>query len=326
MIFIFGPDTFRSREKVKELVAEYSEQSFELQKIDAEKIKIGELISKFNAVSLLSPKRILVIENLSQNSGQKEFVEWLKEKNINHPLVPPSPRRSRTAGQERGRDPNDIIIFYEEKVDKKTSLYKFLFKNSDKFEFGELNNNELKKWAQEYIKKNNAKIELIALEELLMQAKPNLWQLSSELDKLLAYNKNITLENVQKLTSANFDDNIFNLTDAIGINDKATSLELINKQLESGVQPLYLLSMIIRQFRILLQIKEAVQNQSYPNFSLIAKEIGLHPFVVQKSISQTNKYSFKEIESKLLNLQNIDLQLKSSKISAEVLFARFVVG
>ena len=93
-----------------------------------------------------------------------------------------------------------------------------------------------------------------------------------------------------------------------------------------GVQPLYLLSMIIRQFRILLQIKEAVQNQSYPNFSLIAKEIGLHPFVVQKSISQTNKYSFKEIESKLLNLQNIDLQLKSSKISAEVLFARFVVG
>ena len=316
MIFIFGPDTFRSREKVKELVAEYSEQSFELQKIDAEKIKIGELISKFNAVSLLSPKRILVIENLSQNSGQKEMTDWLKN-------LTPSP----SPGQERGdNNTNDIIIFYEEKVDKKTSLYKFLFKNSDKFEFGELNNNELKKWAQEYIKKNNAKIELIALEELLMQAKPNLWQLSSELDKLLAYNKNITLENVQKLTSANFDDNIFNLTDAIGINDKATSLELINKQLESGVQPLYLLSMIIRQFRILLQIKEAVQNQSYPNFSLIAKEIGLHPFVVQKSISQTNKYSFKEIESKLLNLQNIDLQLKSSKISAEVLFARFVVG
>ncbi|MCG2686879.1 DNA polymerase III subunit delta [Candidatus Parcubacteria bacterium] len=317
MIFIFGPDTFRSREKLKELVAEYTSHDFELQKIDAEKIKAGELISKFNAVSLLSFKRLLVIENLSQNSEQKEVADFLKARL----------EKQEGSKQELGaNNSNDILIFYEEKVDKKTSLYKFLFKNADKFEFRELNNFELKKWAQEYVKKHNGKIELMALEELLINAKPNLWQLSSELDKLLAFNKNITVENVYQLTSANFDDNIFNLTDAIGNNDKATGLELINKQLESGVEPLYLLSMIIRQFRILLQIKDVIQNQGYSSYVLIAKEIGVHPFVAQKSISQAQKYSFEELENKLRDLQNIDLQLKSSKISAQVLFTRFVTA
>ncbi|GEM_PF-821978 len=316
--FIFGKDTFQSKQKLKELIKKYSD--FELLKINAEKIKINELISKFNSVSLLSPKRLLIIENLSQNSEQKEVVEFLKNAN---------------SANKYSNDANDILIFYEDKVDKKTSLYKFLNKLTSakagekiKFEFSELNNFELKKWAQEYIEKNpeysGARIEPVALEKLLINAKPNLWQLSNELDKLLAFDKNITLENAQKLTAANFDDNIFNLADAIGNGDKATALELINKQLESGIEPLYLLSMIARQFRILIQIKDATQNQNYPNYSLIAKEIGLHPFVVQKSISQTQKYSFEELENKFKKILQLDLDLKSSKLSPEILFTRFV--
>lgn len=325
--FIHGPDTYRSKTKLNELIKKYSGE-FELQKIDGEHIKHDEFISKLNAVSLLASKRLIVIENLSTNKLQKEITDSLKDKKISD---------------------SDVLIFHEQKVNKVTSLYKFLshlpasapttlkgnqpnwttagkLQYQTVFEFNELNNAELKKWALDYIKNKKGKIDVVALEELLMGSNNNLWYLSRELDKLLAYKKHITLENVMALTPANFDDNIFNLSDAIGRGDKKVALELINKQLDAGAAPIYLLSMIVRQFRILIQVKEALGKSNFPNNSLIAKEIGLHPFVVQKSMGQTQKYSFEELEKIYQRLLELDLKLKSSKLSAESLFNRFVIS
>ncbi len=313
--FIFGSDTYRSKEKLNELIKKHS-VGFELYKIDGERIKADEFKNKINSLSIFTKKRLIIIENLSVNKEQKEITDWLKNKF----------KDQIGSGQTADADTiDDVLIFYEEKINKVALLYKFLQKNTECFEFGELKLYELKKWAQNYIKKNKGKIDAMALEELLMGSNNNLWFLSRELDKLLAYNKHITLENVQLLTPANFDDNIFNLTDAIGRGNKIIALELINKQLDSGAAPIYLLSMIIRQFRILLQVKEETEKQKFLNYSFIAKELGLHPFVVQKSINQTKKYSFEELEKIYQHLQELDLKLKSSKLSPESLFALMIV-
>jgi len=313
LYFLFGPDTYRSREKLKELIKKYQD-SFEIQKINGQSISFNELRNKIASASLLSTKRLFVIENLSQNKSQREMAEFFRQYKLSK---------------------GDILIFYEEEVDKKTSLYKFLSISpkgggGGVFEFDFLKGEELKKWARDYVKNNpnysGGKIEPAALEELLMTGNNNnLWALSRELDKLLAYNKNITLENVRLLTQPNFDDNIFNLTDAIGHGDKVKALELLNRQLETGMQPIYLLSMIIRQFRILIQVKEVAGEERFVNYNFVAKELGLHPFVVQKSIAQSKKYSFEELEKIYRGLQEVDLKLKTSKLSAESLFNFLII-
>ncbi len=312
LYFLFGPDTYRSREKLKELIKKYQD-SFEIQKINGQSISFNELRNKIASASLLSTKRLFVIENLSQNKSQREMAEFFRQYKLSK---------------------GDILIFYEEEVDKKTSLYKFLSISpkgggGGVFEFDFLKGEELKKWARDYVKNNpnysGGKIEPAALEELLMVGNDNLWALSRELDKLLAYNKNITLENVRLLTQPNFDDNIFNLTDAIGHGDKVKALELLNRQLETGMQPIYLLSMIIRQFRILIQVKEVAGEERFVNYNFVAKELGLHPFVVQKSIAQSKKYSFEELEKIYRGLQEVDLKLKTSKLSAESLFNFLII-
>lgn len=323
LYFLFGPDTYRSKQKLKELLEKY-QTDFEIHKIDGENIKFEELRNKINSISIFSSKRLFVIENLSLNKNQQQITSFLKDANL----------YARTEDYV-----NNILIFWEEKINKNTSLYKFLStshittkhqardkKKADEnfvFEFNQLDNNELKKWVNDYVKQKAGKIESMAIQDLTMNGKNNLWKLSQELDKLLAYNKNITLDNICLLTNSNFDNNIFNLTDAIGTGNKVTALELINKQLESGMQPIYLLSMIIRQFRILIQVKEKIS----PDFKTRAdsvKELGLHPFIVQKSIGQSQKYSFEQLEKIYQDLQKIDLQLKSSKLSPEVLFNYFI--
>lgn len=306
--FIYGADSYRAKQKLKELLEKY-QVGFELIKIDGEKINLDELQQKIKSTSLFIKQRLMVIENLSHNKEQKEILGWLK-----------------TILDEVNKS-KDILIFYEEKVDKKTSCYKFFNSKEtkiEKLEFEELKPFELKNWVEKYIQSKGGRIEKVALEELLMNNKSDLWFLTGELDKLLAYNKQISLANVQLLTSANFDDNIFSLADAVGRGDKTTALELINRQLEAGAAAIYLLSMIIRQFRILIQIKDALQRNN--NYNLIAQELSLHPFVVQKTMLQAQRYSFPQLQEIYTRLQALDLKLKSSKISPEVLFTVLIVN
>jgi len=325
--FIYGKDTYRSKVKLNELIKKYQSNStkdgasFEVQKFSAEKMKLDDFKNKLNNVSIFVIKRLMVFEDLSLSKEQKDVTEYLKQK-----------FHANNDANKTNKNANDMLVFYESKVDKKTSLYKFLksskgASNIECFEFAEMKPFEIKSWVEKYIKSKGGTIERVALEELLM-GNVDLWRMTGELDKLLAFSSQggqeskITLDSVQKLTSANFDDNIFNLADAVGRGDKVKALELINKQLESGAQAIYLLSMIIRQFRILIQVKEASQVSN--NNNMIAKELGIHPFVVQKTVAQTSKYAFEDLQKIYNNLQEIDLKLKTSKISPEVLFTRFL--
>lgn len=302
--FIYGPDNYRTKEKLRELREKYA--GFEWQRIDGEKISLDELSGKIKSASLLSPKRFIVLENLTLNKAQKEISQFLSE------------------NQNLLENQNDIFVFFEDKADKKTSLYKFLNQGKNKFELKILTGADLKKWILSYVQKNGGQIEAGALQEILMSEQTDLRFLTLELDKLLAYDKKITLVNVNLLTAASFDTNIFNLTDAVGAGDQARALKLLNYQFNSGIEPLYVLSMFIRQFRILIQVKEASLKNN--NYNLMAKDLDLHPFVVQKTLSQIRKYSFEQLEQKYAELMQIDLALKSSKIPAEVLLTKFVMG
>lgn len=303
LYFIFGEDTYRAKEKTKEIVQ--NNLGFDLQKVSAEKISLDDLASKIKSASLFSPQRTLIIENLSFNDNQKEIAEFLKKH------------------LEILKSKNDIFIFLEEKIDKKTVLYKFLNTCENKFEFNILKGAELKKWIQDYVNKKNGFIENSALAEILMNEQKSLFFLALELDKLLAYNSNINLDSVKLLTVMNFDDNIFNLTDAVSANNKSLALKILSQQLEAGAEPLYILTMLVRQIRLLIQIKEAGLKTN--NYTDIAKELSLHPFVVQKVLGQTKNYSFEDLKIKFGQLLAIDLQLKSSKIPAEVLLTNFIV-
>jgi len=304
LYFIFGADNYRAKEKLKELREKYVE--FELQKIEGEKISLDELSGKIKGASLLSPQRFLILENLTLNKSQKEISQFLAD---SHAIL---------------ESQNDIFVFFEDKADKKTSLYKFLSQTKNKFEMENLSGPELKKWIEDYIVKSGGKIETKAMQKILITAgQSDLRFLSLELDKLLAYDKKIILSNVNLLTAADFDTNIFNLTDAVSIGDKARALELLNYQFTLGAEPFYLLSMLVRQIRILIQVKEASAQNN--NYNLIAKDLDLHPFVVKKALDQVKKYSFEDLEKRYAKLMEIDLSLKSSKIPAEVLLTKFIM-
>jgi DNA polymerase-3 subunit delta len=220
----------------------------------------------------------------------------------------------------------NILIFWEGgKISQKINniekkIFEKLKKEKYSSEFSLLTGIKLKNWVKKRIEDRGAKIENQALENLISAIGNDLWRMSNEINKLCVYKfgKVITKEDLDLLVVKKINENIFNLIDAIGNKNKKVALKLIDEQLEINNSAYYLLSMIIRQFRILLQIKDLFLRKE--NFS----QLKLHPFVIQKASVQAKKYSFDALKNIYQQLLEMEIQLKTSQINPKVLFNLFI--
>ena len=108
---------------------------------------------------------------------------------------------------------------------------------------------------------------------------------------------------------------IFKTIDALASKNKKQALELLQKHLNGGDNPLYLLSMIVYQFRNLLLIKELSGKKLM--YASIVKKSGLHPYVVKKNYFTCSQFSFEELKNIYKKIFQFDLDIKTGKMEPE---------
>jgi len=308
IIFLYGEDSFRVKEKLNKFkqrfINEVDKSAVNLIELDGEKLSLGDFNKAIATQSFLSKKRMIVVRDiLKQNKvKQTEILELLKK------------------GKYRDQQDDNIIIFLETKVDKRGALFKYLQGAKFSEEFGYLKDKNLVAWIQARVVEAGGRISQQTAFYLAKRSDGNLWALASEIDKMVAAKKKeeITQVDIEQSYLVQIDDNIFNLTDAVGSQNKKLALELIDDQLSAGVNEIYLLTMIVRQFRILLQIRVEL-DKGVGNYRDIAKDLGLHPFVVQKALAQASKYNLNDLKKIYQRLLEADIKLKSGEHGRTVL-------
>lgn len=318
LIFLYGEDTFRSRSKLNELknkyIADVDKNGQSIIVINGEKAGINEIIEAAAAPSLFVRKRLVIIENIFSNKALHALVLDLFQK---------------ISKREESADSNDdnIIIFFDEvsgeKMDK-NKLFNFLIKQKFVQQFRPLSNTETAQWIKGETEKRGGRISLRSANALAGLVGNDLWQISNDIDKLISYRKaqdqrlieeqkivEISGEDVAELVRGGFAENIFALTDAISQKNKALAIKLLEEELDNGMAEVYLVHMITRQFRILLQVKEAAGLGH--SSRKIASELKLHPFVVQKSINQARSFSLDLLKSIFSYLIKLDRRLKTGQ-------------
>ncbi len=122
----------------------------------------------------------------------------------------------------------------------------------------------------------------------------DLWQLSGELRKLVARSGGsaVTDEMIKELVRANVDDQIFAFIDAVAARDRARAMKMLADERLSGAEDMYLFSMIARQVRLLLSARDVIDRNPGASSAMMAQELGVHPFVAQKTLGQAKSFSF----------------------------------
>jgi DNA polymerase-3 subunit delta len=151
--------------------------------------------------------------------------------------------------------------------------------------------------------------------------------LDQEIEKLLAYTNQerpVSSQDVSSLVPYAQEALIFDAVDALGQRDGARAVRLLHNLLDHGNDPLYLLAMIVRQFRLLIQIKELSEEGLSPPD--IAKKIKLHPFPTGKLYTQARNFRLEQLERVHCHLLELDVQIKTGQINNVVALDLFVAG
>jgi len=297
IIFLYGQDTYGSRQKLSEIIKEYKKvykSGLNLNYLNCAKLKFQEFNDEIRQTSMFKEKRMIVLTDSFSNNEFKEKFRKQEKIFINS---------------------KNIIIFYEEgQVSKKDSFFTFLKKQAKTQEFKPLKGVSLKNWVKKEFKALRAKIEDRALDKLIFFVDNNLWQMANEIKKLSTFksDKEIKVSDVELLIRPKIESDIFKTIGAIASRDKKRALGLLKAHLKKGDSPLYLFSMINFQFRNLLIIKDLIMR----NFSPF-NSTDLHPFVVRKSLFLVRKFKVSELKKIYQKIFEVDLAIKTGKIDPE---------
>ncbi len=314
-IFIYGKDTFRSHKYLSEMISRFIKErdpqelnTAVLDCLDGKLDFMGQLL----AAPFLAEKRMVVLKNLlvcKNDDLQTEVIKRIKEDSFPQ---------------------TNVIIFWEATDNFKTKIGKELLTllNKGKFcnNFDELKGVHLNKWIKDEIENRGGKIDNNAVLYLATETKGDTWHLNSLINQLVSYcdNKEINTSDVQLFLDEKADDNIFNLVDAIVGKRGKEAYKMIQEQYRIGEDVQFIFAMILRQFRIMLEIRDLFERQNLTNSSELAKKLSLHPFVVKKTLPLIRHYNMEKLKQIYEDLLGLDRQIKTGQGDQEVLLDMFV--
>jgi DNA polymerase-3 subunit delta len=182
-------------------------------------------------------------------------------------------------------------------------------------EFAPLSGAELTAWIEKQAQSAGGAISARAAETLAAFVGGNLRQLTQEIDKLVAYAGQRTIQDgdVHMLVADAREVKVWALTDVLAARQRQQAVGLLHQLLAEGEQPPMLMAVITRQFRTLFQMKELADEQRLSS-AAIAGQLKMHPFVVQKAMSTVRGFTFDRLDAVYHRLLETDLAVKTGRL------------
>ncbi|MGB9722297.1 MAG: DNA polymerase III subunit delta [Chloroflexia bacterium] len=316
MVYLFhGEDLVAAEESLKRLLQEKVPPEFwepAISRLDGETLSPAVLIEHCQALPFLSPCRAVIVEGLGKRLEQKgageAFLAHLRDF---------LPRLS----------PNTLLIFRERvRLAATHPLVALVRPLGEVREFTPPRGRDLSLWIAQEVRRQGAEITPAACDLLASTVGTDTAVLRHEVEKLVLYvgpQGRIDERLVAELASEARLSDIFALVDAIGQRRRARAMLELRRLLQAGQHPLYILSMIVRQFRLLLEVKGLPAGERRPE--QVARVLGLHPFVAEKVVVQAQRLSREELESIYRRLVEVDREIKTGRRDGEVALELAVV-
>ena len=154
---------------------------------------------------------------------------------------------------------SSVVIFVADELNGVRKMGKLLRGQSGAVEFTSLDDSELTKWARDKFRDNGTQIDETAIRHLISLVGSNVRRLTNEIDKLsTAAMPNGAIDNnlIEALVPNTRELTNFELTDQIVRKNKTKALEVLQKILDDGAEPVMLIGLISYNFRRLMMVAD----------------------------------------------------------------------
>ncbi|MCK5461235.1 DNA polymerase III subunit delta [Candidatus Gracilibacteria bacterium] len=297
LLLLTGEDDFRLRERIRFYKSafrnKYSEGEVESYDEDS---TFRELENSVLTPNLFGDKKLVFCENFwsPEKFEQAEKTEFFQK-------------------LEDFAD-NCTVILVEPSLDKRKKSSKFLLEKARMEAFDFLSENEIWRWITDFTEKNGGKISHNCTKLLFKRCGENLWNLSQEIQKLIAASDTdeITEELIVTFTLPHPKIVIWEFLENLSKKNIQGAIQRFRILLQMGESAHQIFAMIIREVRIHAQLLSGIEQGM--SSKEIASQAELHPFVVQKTIGLSKRFSLEKIEKMYDKLVEIDRKLKTGGI------------
>ncbi len=315
IFFLHGNDEFAITRKIKDFESDFSDPTtagMNTARLEARTMTENDLNNAVNAMPFLAAKRLIILSNPSAKfnnaATRKKFEEFLSN----------TPDTARLVINE----------LMEPKEVEKHWLTKWAAKNSTLIKtqaFFLPKQRDMAGWVVNEVKNQGGQIEPPAAARLAEMVGVDTRQAGMEIAKLLAYvnwDRPVRGSDVDAVCIVTSQQSVFDFVDALSQGNGKVAQKLLHRLLENE-DPFSLWGMVVRQFRLLIQAREILDGRG--NKDDVARALGVHPFVAEKTTGQATRFTMQSLENIYHRLLNIDEQVKTSQITLDLALDTLIV-
>ena len=315
IFFLHGNDEFAINRKIKDFESDFSDPTtagMNTARLEARTMTENDLNNAVNAMPFLAAKRLIILSNPSAKfnnaATRKKFEEFLSNTPDTAKLV--------------------INELMEPKEVEKHWLTKWAAKNLTLIKtqaFFLPKQKDMAGWIVNEVKNQSGQIEPPAAARLAEMVGTDTRQAGMEIAKLLAYvnwDRPVRGSDVDAVCIVTSQQSVFDFVDALSQGNGKVAQKLLHRLLENE-DPFSLWGMVVRQFRLLIQAREILDGRG--NKDDVARALGVHPFVAEKTTGQAARFSMESLENIYHRLLNIDEQVKTSQVTLDLALDTLIV-
>ena len=261
---------------------------------------VDRLIADVETQPFMSDKRLIIVRDYPALTGRSEADEKL----ISYLSSVPE---------------TSLLLFYcTGKPDGRKKLYNAVKKLSGIVTFSPLRGTELTRFVVSSFQEAGKECDDRTAEYLIFTVGSDAGLLRNEIQKLASCStdrSSILAEDVTVLATPSTECTVFQMIDAVVTGQKSRAFMLLRNQLLSGTDRMSILSMLLRQYRLLQHIK--IMQYEKKNSDFIRSALGVPPFAVDQYIRQASGYTGGQVKSAVRICFETEYALKSGRISQD---------
>ncbi|KPU44133.1 DNA polymerase III subunit delta [Oxobacter pfennigii] len=292
-------------------------KSLNYSKLDASDIAYDTLVNACETMPFMDERRMVVINNCSLFKSKRQRKEDNFEDTDIDDLctyiasIPETTVLVFTAGKE---------------IDRKKKIYNTVKKHGCIAEFNFPQGNELLSFVVREFKRLNKIIGKAEISYLISRVPGSLNDILNEIKKISSYigeRGEIKREDIDAVVVNTLEMNVFQLVDSVSLKNPSKALYILNELIIESQPIPVILSMIIRQYRMLLNIKLMTQ-KGYSNAE-ISQKLSLNIYVVSGIKKILPNYSEDQIIKRLKRCLDADLAIKTGRMDSRITIEALIV-
>jgi DNA polymerase III subunit delta len=315
IIYIFhGEDEFTITQRIAELSAKLGDatmREMNTSHLDGTVDSLDDLVSAVSPMPFLAERRLVILTNPtaygSNPTVRDKFIHILEKVPASTALVLVE-YHPLTAKDDLKKDKKNWLEAWGEKSSERAYIRFFDLPRGP----------EMVSWVQKQAKEMGGQFTSQAANQLVSLLGEDTRLADQEIRKLLTYvnfKRAVEVDDVETLTAAVREGDIFAMVDALGNRDGHNALGILHQLLDEQ-DALAIWGMMIRQFRLLLLARDSLDRGE--NEEGVRYELKIHPYVAKKLVSQARHFSLPALETIYLRLLEVDLAMKTSEMEADV--------